>query len=560
MAIEFTARRYIEDVLSGKTIACKWVKLACERHLRDLETGHERGLWFDEDEAKMTIAFFGLLKHSKGEWAGQYIKLEPWQQFHFSSLFGWKREDGTRRFRTSYLEVARKNGKSTMAAGTGHKLLVADNEPGAEVYTAATKLDQARIIHSEAIRMVQQSGDLSKELRVFKNNINSPTTFSKYEPLASDSKTLDGLNVHGALIDELHAHPNGELWDILETATGSRRQPLMYAITTAGDNPQSVCFQFHDYTEKILSGVVEDDAFFGSIYTLDTEQPSGQTENWENEEAWIKANPNLGVSKKLDNLQDKAAKAKEMPARLNTFLQKELNIWVQQAIKWINMDYWNACNYPLPNLINRPCYAGLDLSSNIDITALVLAFPPVQSNEPYWILPFFWIPEERIMERSRRDRVHYDVWVRQEYITATPGNVVDYDFITATMANLADIYDIREVAFDRWGAFQLSQTLINKGFLMVPFGQGYASMSAPSKELEKLIMSKSLGHGDNPVLKWMADNVTVSQDPAGNVKPDKSKSREKIDGIVALVMALDRAIRNIETKPSVYEERGVLVL
>lgn len=558
--IEFTAQQYIEDVLSGKQIACKWVRMACHRHLKDLETGGDRGLWFDEKAAKTVIAFFSLLKHSKGEWAGKPVRLEPWQQFHLWVLFGWKRADGTRRFRTSYLEVARKNGKSLMASGVGLYLLIGDGEPGAEVYTGATKLAQAKIVFGESVRMVKQSPALKKQLTLFKENIHDEATFSKYEPLASDSETLDGLNVHGGIIDELHAHPTGELWDVIETATGARRQPLMYSITTAGNNPTSVCFEFHEYTEKVLSGVVEDDAFFGTIYSLDLDEETRKLEDWDDETVWIKSNPNLGVSKKRSDMQDKARRAKEMPARLNTFKQKELNIWVQQAIKWLNLDLWNACGHALPDLTGRPCYGGLDLSSTIDITALVLVFPPLTKQDRYWFLPFFWVPEERIWERSHNDRVPYEAWLEQGFIQATPGDVVDYDFIIETTDQASRIYQIEEIAFDRWGAFQISQTLAALGFTMVEFGQGYASMSAPSKEFEKLIRSNGLGHGGHPVLRWMVDNAVSKQDPAGNIKPDKGSSREKIDGVVASIMGLDRAIRNEGQGSSVYEERGVLTL
>lgn len=556
------ATQYIADVRSGEQVACKWVKLAVERHVNDLATGHKRGLYFDEKAAKKAIAFFSLLKHSKGEWAGQAITLEPWQQFHFWVLFGWKRSDGTRRFRTSYLEVARKNGKSLKASGVGLCLLVADGEPGAEIYTGATKLDQAKIIHGEAIRMVKQSEILKQKLDVYKNNISDPDTFSKFEPVANDSTTLDGLNVHAGLIDELHAHPDGALWDVLQTATGARRQPLMYAITTAGNNPtqSSICFQYHDYTEKVLEGVIEDDAFFGTIYTLDRDE-NGELEDWENEAVWVKANPNLGVSKKRDDMRDKANQAKNMPTRLNQFLQKELNIWVQQAVKWLDMNAWNRCSETLPDLTGRICYAGLDLSSNIDITALVLVFPPLQKDEPVWVLPTFWVPEDRIWERSKKDRVPYETWLQQGFLKKTPGNVIDYDFIIHDLKAHADAYQVAEVAFDRWGATQLSQNLTDEGFVMVEFGQGFASMSGPSKDLEKLILSQGLAHGGHPVLRWMADNVVTRVDPAGNIKPDKEKSREKIDGIVALIMGLDRAIRN-EGQPqtSVYEGRGITIL
>lgn len=566
--MEFTAESYIEDVLNGEIVACRWVILACERHKRDLVDGHERGLYFDEQAAKVAIAFFGLLKHSKGEWAGYPIHLEPWQQFHFWVLFGWKRADGTRRFRASYLEVARKNGKSTMAAGVGLLLLVADGEAGAEIYTAATKLDQARIIHQEAIRMVKQSPTLQKELKLFKNNISSEQTFSKYEPLGRDSNTLDGLNVHAALIDELHAHPNGAMWDILDTATGSRRQPLMYAITTAGQSRQTICYQMHDYTKKVLEGVVIDDAHFGTIYSLDRESDGeglgeGSFEDWENEEHWLKANPNIGASKKLDNMKDKALKAKHIPARLSSFLQKELNIWVTSSSRWVLPEKWRACGDELPSLdalAGRVCYGGLDLSSTGDITAWVLVFTPLTPDGPYYVLPRFWIPEDNYMERAKLDRVPYEAFIRQGFLETTPGDVIDYDWIEAAILEDAQRFTLKEVAFDPWNATSVSNHMIDKGVEMVQFRQGFVSMNPAVKALEVAVPKREIAHGNNPVLSWMADNMVLVLDPAGNKKPDKSKSSEKIDGMVALLMAFHRATLGGGQKESVYQRRGMTVL
>lgn len=548
---------YIEDALSDKIPACRQAKLACQRQLYDLETGGERGLWFDPEAAQLVIDFFSLLKHSKGEWAGQVIRLEPWQQFVLWTLFGWKRDDGMRRFRTAYLEVARKNGKSTMGAGIGNYLFIADGEPGAEVYSAAVKRDQARITHSEATRMVKSSPALRKRVTVFKDNLHIPNTASKYEPLSSDYNSLDGLNIHGAIVDEVHAHKTRDLWDVLETSTGSRRQPLMFAITTAGFDRQSLCFQLHEYTEKVLAGLVEDDSFFGIIYTLDPE------DDWEDEALWLKANPNLGVSKYLDDMQRKAARAMAMPAALNAFLRKELNIWTQAETKWMPLKHWQACGKAVDaaGLRGRTCYGGLDLSSNIDISAFVMVFPPQSADDDYQVLCRFWIPEEAVIERSRKDRVPYDAWVRQGFIEATPGNVIDYDYILAQIDEDAQVYDLREVAFDRWGATKIQTELMERGGedWLVQFGQGFVSMSPPMKELEKLVLGHRLAHGNNPVLSWMADNLVAREDAAGNIKPDKERSREKIDGMVALIMALDRAIRH-ERARSVYESRGILTL
>jgi len=557
MAIEFTAGQYVDDVLAGRQVACKWARLACERHKRDLERGPERGLHFDAQTARQAVAFFSLLKHSKGEWAGRPLHLEPWQQFVIASLFGWKREDGTRRFRTSYLECGRKNGKSTMAAGIGLYLMLADGEPGAEIYSVATKKDQARISHSEATRMAKSSPAVRREVTIFRDNIHIVDTASKFEPLGADADTLDGLNVHGALVDEVHAHKTRQVWDAIETATGSRRQPLMFAITTAGYDRESLCFQQHEYTEKILDGVIEDDTWFGVIYTLD----EGEKDDWENEALWVKANPNLEVSKKLDDMRRKAARAREMPSALNAFLRLELDMWTQVETKWISLEHWTACGQAVDadGLRGRTCYAGLDLSSNIDISAFLLVFPPQADGDDYQVLARFWIPEEAMIERSRRDRVPYDAWVRQGFITATPGNVIDYAWILHQIDQDAQAYDIHELAFDRWGATKIQTELMERGGedWLIQFGQGYVSMNPPMRELERLTLEHKLAHGNNPVLTWMANNLVVRTDPAGNIKPDKAKSIEKIDGMVALVMALDRALRHEPPKRSVYEERGL---
>lgn len=561
---------YIRGVLAGSIVAGHWVKAACERHVGDLRDGADRGLHFDVDAATKVLKFFTILKHSKGEWAGQPIRLEPWQQFLLWTLFGWKRADGTRRFRTAYIEVARKNGKSTLGAGVGLYLFSADGEPGAEVYSAATKRDQARITHSEATRMVRASPMLRKRVRTFKDNLNIEGTASKYEPLGADADTMDGLNVHGAIIDEVHAHKTRETWDVLDTATGARRQPLLFGITTAGYDRQSLCWTLNEYSKKILDGIIEDDSFFGIIYTLD------ETDDWQNEACWIKANPNLNVSKKLDDLRRKAERAKQMPAAQNSFLRLELNVWTQSEIKWMNMDHWRKCGNPLfdlETLKGRKCYAGLDLSSTIDITAWVLVFPPAKDGDLYLTLPRFWIPEENMRKRVHDDRVPYDAWQRAGWLVATPGNVIDYDFIFMQIVQDLKLFRIDEAAFDRWGAARVVTVLQNLGFtvdpkiheqtgapLLVEFGQGFASMSGPMKELERLVLAHQLEHNANPVMTWMADNLVAAQDPAGNIKPDKARSREKIDGMVALIMALDRAMRRVKPTSSVYEERGVRTL
>lgn len=547
------AEKYAQDVIDGKIVACKWVRLACERHFHDLKHGHERGLYFDTEAAELVLRFKGMLKHSKGKWAGENLILEPWQQFRTWVMYGWMREDGTRRFRSAYIEVARKNGKSTDGASDGLYLGFADGEPGAEVYSAATKRDQARIVHQEAIRMVRKNRTLKKYIKIFKDNLSLEDTSSKYEPLGGDSDSMDGLNVHGAIVDELHAHKNRETLELLETATGSREQPMIIMITTAGENRQSVCYEKHEYTRKVLQGWKDgsyiDDTWFGIIYSLDDEDK----DNWQDESLWAKANPNLGVSKSLEDLRMKAKRASQMAAALNNFLRRELNVWVTGSVKWTNMDAWRKCgrdNVPaleLPGKLHQqPTFGGLDLSSVSDITAFVMAFPA--PDEYFDIVCRFWVPEDTLDivpgYRSPDDARMLKQWVKEGYIEATPGNHIDHDFIYAQLEKDAEAFSIKQAAFDRWGASSVTQTLEKMGMTMVEFGQGYASMNPPMKELERLILAGKIRHGNNPVLTWMMGNLIARVDPSGNVKPDKEKSRDKIDGAVALIMALDLALRN----------------
>lgn len=548
------AMAYAAGVMSGEIVACKWVRLAVERHSRDLETGHERGLYFDEAAAWHIIDFFQFTRHLKGEWAGYSIELEPWQQFFLWSAFGWMRADGTRRFRFAYLEIARKNGKTTMAAGVGLYLAFADGEPGAEVYACATKKDQAKICHGAAASMVKMSPDLGGRLDVLTNNISDPQTLSKFEPLGRDSDSTDGLNISGGIMDELHAWKTRDLWDVIETGTGSRTQPMIWAITTAGYNRHSICWEKHEYLCKILTRVIDDDSFFGVIYTID------EGDDFADESTWIKANPNLGVSVKPDDLRGAIQRAKESPAAMNSVLRLRLNVWTQAETRWLNIDKWRACGNTIEpsSLRGRRCYGGLDLSSSIDISAFVLVFPPVEDGEPYKVLARFFIPEDNMRERTRRDRVPYEVWCRDGLITATPGNVIDYAWIIDRIQKDAAEFDLQEIAFDRWGATLIYQQLTDMGLQVVEFGQGFASMTSPAKELEKLVLAGQLCHGGNQVLTWMADNVVVLHDPSGNIKPDKSKSTEKIDGIVALIMALDRALHGeTNNRISRYEREGI---
>ena len=560
---------YVQAILADRIPSSTWVKKACKRHINDLKTANQRGLYFDQTSFDRVLKFISMLKHTTGEWTGNNFVPEPWEQFILSQIFGWKKSDGTRRYRTSYLTVARKNGKTCLAAAIGLYLFFADLEGRAEVYSVATKYDQARLSHQEAVRMVKTCTDLSNYVDIFKNNLSVTKTFSKFEPLGGDSKTQDGLNIHGAILDELHAWPNRDLYDVIVTATGARRQPLIFTITTAGFDKHSICWEQQAYTEKVLDGIIDDDSNFGIIYGLD------DGDNWEDKKNWIKSNPNLGITVKVDDLENKARKAKEVPAQLNSFLRLHMNVWTESEVKWISSDAWNACGSEVDPVILRGklCFAGLDLSSTTDISAFVLVFPPEHDNDTYKIMSRFWIPSDNIERRVRRDRVPYDVWVKQGFIEATPGPVIDYGYILRQIEKDSKAYMLKEICFDRWGATKIVQDLEALGYgreepgkrnkyqstQLIDFGQGFVSMNSPTKELEKLLLSKAISHSNNPVLAWMASNVVIRLDPAGNMKPDKSKSTEKIDGIVALIMAIDRATRAHDAV-NPYAERGILVI
>lgn len=552
--MSYRVDEYVDGVMSGRIPVGRFARLAVERHVRDLETGHERGLLFNESVARVVCLYFSLLRHWKGEWAGRPISLEPAQQFWTASLLAWQREDGTRRFRTGYLEVPRKNGKTTWAAGIALWLAFLEGEAGAEVYSAATKRDQARICHADASQMVRMSPQLASMIQVLRNNLSSLATGSKFEPLSSDANTLDGLNAHGVIADEFHAWRGTELWGVLRTATGSRRQPLILATTTAGTSQESICYQQRGYLAQILTGLRDDDSMWGIIYNADTRRDwpdMDEDDDWLNEATWAKANPLLGISKKWETMREDATAAEAMPTMVNNFLRWHLDIWTRAVTRWVNPVRWAACGERLVDevmLEGRPCFGGLDLSATYDLSAFVLVFPPEESDprQQYQVVCRFWLPEDNMDVRVSRDQVPYDVWARAGYITLTPGDVIDYDYIEHEIAQLAEQYEIREIAYDRWGATQIMQNLqeIGGDEWVVPMGQSFASMSPPMKELERLYMKGQLAHGNNPVLNWMAENTVAATDPAGNMKPDKAKATERMDGVVALIMALDRATRN----------------
>jgi len=552
----------MHGVLEGTVPAGALIRRAVQRQIDDLEHGAERGLHFDRAAAEHVIQFFGFLKHSKGEWAGQPFVLEPWQQFLLWTLFGWKRADGLRRFRTAYVEVPRKNGKTQLVSGIGLYLLAADGEPGAEVYSAATKLDQAKLSWSEAARMVKASPALSRMIREWRASsvLSIEATASRFKPLGADADTLDGLNVHGALVDELHAHRTSAVVDVLETATGARRQPLITEITTAGYDRTTICWEHHEYSRQVLEGGIADDSWFAFIAAAD-EQDS---ERWDDPVVWAKANPNLGVSVKIDDLERKAEKARHLPSALNAFLRLHLNMWTQQSSRWIPPELWDENNlgaFDEAILEGCECYGGLDLSSVSDLTAWVMVFPSDGDAEAVYVVARFWCPEARLTADDNRYREQYQAWARAGLLQTTPGDAVDYGQIKKAILADARRFRVVDLNVDRlFQGYQLTQELADEGLQVFGMGQGFYGMATPMRELERRLLAKKINHGGNPIMRWMANNVAVRQDPAGNLKPDKAESQGKIDGIVALVMALDRAMRHGEPRDSVYESRGLEVV
>ena len=432
-------------------------------------------------------------------------------------------------------------------------MLFADGEAGAEIYSAAADKDQAKIVFDQAKAMVEESSSLRKRAGLFKNAITVTKTRSSYKVLSADAFTKHGLNAHGVIFDELHAQPNRELWDVLTTSMGARRQPLLVTITTAGHDRNSICWEQHEYARRLLSGEIRDDSYFAFIAA------AGEDDDWMEPATWRKANPGFGATVKVDYLMEQCTRAQASPAYENTFRRLHLNQWTSQESRYIPMHEWDLCAMKLPDLQGRVCMAGLDLSTTTALTALVLAFEPVDEGEPIWLMPFFWLPGANLGERAREDKVPYPEWVKAGYITATPGNVVDYEAIKATLVQLKDRFQVEQVAYDPWNATQMAVDLAGLGVNMVEMRQGYASMSAPTKDLLRLILSRGVSHGGHPVLRWMADNLTVDSDAAGNVKPNKAKSRARIDGVVAAIMALDRLNRAGRTG-SIYDERDPIEL
>jgi len=502
------------------------------------------------------VRWINNLTHTNGEWAGQPFRLRPWQeQKIIRPLFGTLTPEGIRQYRTCYVEIPRKNGKTELAAAIALYLLLGDGEAGAEVYGAAVDLEQASLAYHVASRMIHNDAELLRRVEIIpsRRRIVHHASGSVYRAIPADAPSSHGYNASGLIYDELQAAPNRELWDVLTTSMGSRRQPLTFVITTAGWDRHSICWELHQYAEKVRDGIIQDPTFLPVLYG------APQEADWLDEAVWRRANPALGDFRSLEEMRTAAKQAREMPGRQSAFQRLYLCQWTEADRPWLDLRRWDAGNLPVDQdaLRGRPCYGGLDLSTTTDLTAFVLLFP--RDGTGYDVLPFFWAPAEKIRERTHRDRVPYELWVREGFLEATEGNVVDYDRIRQRLRALAERYRIQEIAYDRWNASQLVTQLQEDGATMVPIGQGFATMTAPTKELEKVILGETLRHGGHPVLRWCAANTVAEEDAAGNIKPSKRKSTDRIDGIVALIMALDRAMRQGDGR-SVYTERDLVVI
>lgn len=512
---------------------------------------------YDAKKADRAVNFISELKHTKGKFWGKKFELLPWQEKIIRDVYGTVRDEdpSIRQFTTAYVEIPKKQGKSELAAAIALNQLCNDDEWRAEVYGCAADRQQASIIYDVAKDMVKQSKALSKRIKLvesMKRMVYLPTG-SIYQVLSAEVATKHGLNVSACVFDELHTQPTRALYDVMTQGSGdARAQPLWFFLTTAGTDRTSICWEVHQKALDILEGRKADPRFYPVVYGLPEDA------DWHDEANWYKANPSLGYTIDIEKVRDAYRKALETPMDEMQFRQLRLNQWVKSSVRWMRMDKWDACEgeIDLDRLRGRPCYAGLDLSSTSDLTAFVLVFPPDDEGEPYIIVPYFWLPEEQMKIRVRRDHVMYDQWAGQGFIELTEGDVVHYGAVKQRILEICEMFDVQEIAVDRWNATMMIQELEDEGLTVVRFGQGFKDMSPPTKELMRLVLRQEIRHSGHPVLRWNIDNVFVRTDPAGNQKIDKEKSTEKVDGAVATVMALARAIANMGG--SIYDDgRGL---
>ncbi len=537
------AEQYIENVVAGRVVASEWVKLQCERHKRDLVDGAARGLVFDRTAAELPIRFFHtcLVHPKESDLAGQPFLLDPHQQALIWILYGWQwMETGNRRFKVAYVEQGAGNGKSALVSGLGVFDLMTTS--GAEVYAAATDKATAHRIVATAASMVRGSPALKSRVKLMRSNMHVVKTASKFEPVCSEDKNIQGLRPTFVALDELWKHSTAGVWDAFYARLDKRKDGLLFAITNSGWDRESVCYKKREYSIKVLQGIIPDDTWFGWICGLGEKDAEGL--NWLNETNWIKANPLLGSVVSLDGLRQQAQAAAADSSLYNGFLQARLGVWTSSHSAWMPMNLWDACNDPVDAAIlkGRQCFGGLDLSTTIDISAFVLLFPPYGDDLKWRILPFFFLPEENIEERVKKDRVPYDHWQRAGLFNLTPGNIIDTQFVKRKIAELAEQYQIVEIGYDKALSADITPQLEEMNLKVVPISQSGVGTTPAVKKLKEMVMRGEIAHGSNPVLRWMASNVVVREGSTGLFFIDKSKSREKIDGISATIDALSRAM------------------
>ena len=545
------ARQYAEQVVAGEILSCRWVQLACQRQLNDLARFKGKGSPYrfnpklvDRDgrsfcPADNLCAFIERLPHVKGPLAGESITLEPWQIFILSTVFGWVKSDGKRRYRRSYIEVPRGNAKSTLSSAVALYMLAADGEGGAEVYSLATTRDQARIVFGDAQTMARRSAGFRSRfaVNVGAHNMHVLASGSKFEALSAEGSTLDGLNIHFGCVDELHAHKTRTVYDVVETGTGKRDNSLLWVITTAGSNRAGICYEARTFVTKLLNGVFEDDTQFGIVYGLD------DGDDWTTENALVKANPNWGISVRPEILGPLQAKAMQLPSAVNNFKTKHLNEWVNADTAWMDMRAWDVCgdsSLDIEAFTGQPCWVGLDLASKTDIAALMLMFQHPEISDAYVVFGKYYLPEDTVQAAGNSQ---YPGWMRTGRLTVTPGNVIDFGWIEADLLDLVSRFAVQAVAFDPFQATQLSTRMLAEGLPMIEVRPTVLNFSEPMKTLEALVLQRKLVHDGDPVLTWMASNVVAHLDAKDNIYPRKERAENKIDGIVALIMALSRAIK-----------------
>lgn len=553
---------YAEQVVRGDIPSCRFVKLACRRHLNDLL---RKDIWFDVRAARRFFRYCTLLSHYKGPDRGKPINLELWQKFVFGNIYGWKKVvDGEKtnlwRFNENYVEIPRKNGKTTISAAAASYDASLVEGTGAEVYCLATKEDQAMLLYNDIAAYIAKSGELATMFEILKGKKtiyaaqSSRTSFIK--PLGADSQRLDGLNPLAAYCDELHAWPHRDLYDVMMEAFGARTNWHITSITTAGNNREGICYEQRDHIINILEGRMVADNKFGIIYTVDKEQMT----NWRDERNWYIANPNLGTGKQLEYMRTRCLNAIQQPSSLNAFLNKQLNIWTDVAEAWLNVEQWNACaiTYDDKFLRGKHCVVGLDLARVNDLSAVAYVFPKQEGLDRMHVLVDYYLPKDSIKAKGHRDKFNYADLEKGGWIVLTDGPSTDYEYIRRDIKakSTAMGFRVNEITYDRHFSGELVVSLSQDGFKMEEIGMGFISLAYPTAELERLVVCNEFRHNNNPILNWNAANVVIRRDAANNIKPDKELSIRKIDGIVAIIMAIGRLPK--AAGPSVYEKRGLL--